>query len=252
MSTDLTTLQQQVFDYVYLRLGGDMVDVELDPAHYEMSLSRAFDVYRQKASNSVEESYAFLQIVKDQNEYILDSNIVDVKSVLRRTIGSTQGNSANQFEPFEAGYLNHYMLKSGRVGGLATYDLYAGYQELSARMFGGFMQFHWNKVNKKLTLVRHTEASGEVMMLHVYNYKPNEILLQDTQIKPWLYDYTLAMCKYSLGEARSKFATIAGPQGGTTLNGDSLKAEAQAEMEKLEQDLGNFVDGSNPMSFIIG
>ena len=144
------------------------------------------------------------------------------------------------------------MLKSGRIGGLATYDLYSGYQELAARMFGGFLQFHWNKVNKKLTLVRRIRADGEVVMLHCYNNKPNEMLLQDAQVKPWLYDYTLAMCKYSLGEARSKFATIAGPQGGTTLNGDTLKAEAQAEMEKLEQDLGNFVDGSNPYSFIIG
>ena len=42
-----------------------------------------------------------------------------------------------------------------------------------------------------------------------------------------------------LGEARSKFSTIAGPGGGTTLNGDTLKAEAQAEMEKLDQDLSN-------------
>lgn len=252
MSTDLTTLKQQVFDYVYLRLGGDMVDVELDPAHYEMALSRAFDVYRQKASNSVEESYAFLETVADQSEYTLDSNIVDVKSVLRRTIGSTNGNSANQFEPFEAGYLNHYLLKTGRVGGLATYDLYAGYQELSARMFGGFLQFHWNKVNKKLTIVRRFRADGEVVMLHVYNQKPNEMLLQDTQVKPWLYDYTLAMCKYSLGEARSKFATIAGPQGGTTLNGDTLKAEAQAEMEKLETEVSMAVPGGVGYGFTIG
>ena len=243
MSTDLTTLTQQVYDYVYLRLGGDMVDVELDPAHYEMALNRAFDVYRQKASNSVEESYAFLELVKDQNEYTLDSNIIDIRKIQRRTIGSTQGNAANQFEPFEAGYLNHYMLKSGRVGGLATYDMYAGYQELSARLFGGFLQYHWNKVTKKLTLVRHIRSEGEIILLNIFNSKPNDMLLQDVQIKPWLYDYTLAMCKYSLGEARSKFATIAGPQGGTTLNGDTLKAEAQQEMEKLEQDIANYVDG---------
>ena len=40
-----------------------------------------------------------------------------------------------------------------------------------------------------------------------------------------------------LGEARSKFATIAGPQGGSTLNGDALKAEAQADMEKLDAEV---------------
>ena len=55
-----------------------------------------------------------------------------------------------------------------------------------------------------------------------------------------------------LGEARSKFATVAGPQGGTSLNGDALKAEAQAEMEKLEQDLSLAVAGGVGYGFTIG
>ena len=55
-----------------------------------------------------------------------------------------------------------------------------------------------------------------------------------------------------LGEARSKFATIAGPQGGTTLNGDTLKQEAISELEKLEQDLYNLVDSQMPMTWVIG
>ncbi len=55
-----------------------------------------------------------------------------------------------------------------------------------------------------------------------------------------------------LGEARSKFATIAGPQGGSTLNGDALKAEAQAEMEKLEEELKLNVAGGVGYGFTIG
>jgi hypothetical protein len=60
------------------------------------------------------------------------------------------------------------------------------------------------------------------------------------------------MSKYTLGEARSKFAQIAGPQGGTTLNGEALKNEAKEEMDKLIEDLKNYVDGSTPITFIIG
>jgi len=55
-----------------------------------------------------------------------------------------------------------------------------------------------------------------------------------------------------LGEARSKFATIAGPQGGTSLNGDALKVEAQTELDKLETDLMNLVDGQMPMTWVMG
>ena len=65
-------------------------------------------------------------------------------------------------------------------------------------------------------------------------------------------DYTLAKWKYMLGEGSSKFATVAGPQGGTSLNGDALKAEAQAEMEKLEQDLALAVAGGVGYGFTIG
>jgi len=45
-----------------------------------------------------------------------------------------------------------------------------------------------------------------------------------------------------LGEARSKFSTIAGPQGGFSLNGDALKTEARAEFDRLDLELTNFVD----------
>ena len=55
-----------------------------------------------------------------------------------------------------------------------------------------------------------------------------------------------------LGEARSKFATIAGPQGGGQLNGDTLKGEAQAEMEKLENEVINQVGGGQGYAFTIG
>ena len=55
-----------------------------------------------------------------------------------------------------------------------------------------------------------------------------------------------------VAEMSQRFSTIAGPQGGTSMNGDTLKAEAQAEMQQLEEDLRNYVDGSDPLSFIIG
>ena len=55
-----------------------------------------------------------------------------------------------------------------------------------------------------------------------------------------------------LGEARSKFATIASPQGGTQLNGDTLKQDAMASKEKLEQELTLYVEGSAAYGFVIG
>jgi hypothetical protein len=251
-NTELQTEKQKLIDFVRFSLGDGMVDVELDPQHYDIALKKATSVYRQRSSNGVEESYGFLELVKETQEYILPSVVTEVRQVFRRTIGSSQGDGGNMFEPFEAGYVNTYLMQAGRVGGLATYELFSQYQELTARMFGGHINFTYNPVSHKLTIVRKVNETGESVLLWLYNFKPDVTLLKDHRSQPWIYDYTKAQCKYMLGEARSKFATVAGPQGGTSMNGDSLKQEAAAEIDKLEQDLLNYVEGGLPLSFVIG
>lgn len=253
MSTQ-TELRAKIKNYIRLRLGDNIVDVELDPEHLDMAIDQAFLRYRQRSQNSLEESYAFLELAEETQEYILPNEIMNVRRIFRRGIGSSTGSTTSQFEPFSAGYMNTYMLMSGRVGGMLSFELYSGYQELAMRMFGGFMNFTFNPGSKKLTIVRKMPAGSETetVLLWTDNYKPEVDLLTNHMTYPWLQDYSYAVAKYTLGEAREKFATIAGPQGGTTLNGSALKAEAQAKMDELELELKTYVDGSQPMSFVIG
>lgn len=348
-STDLDSLNSkynEIIDYIRLRLGDQIVDVELDKEHYELAIKNAFNRYRQRAQNSQEESYAFLELLPNVQEYILPREIMTVRSVYRRGIGSVTGTTASQFEPFASGYLNTYMLVAGRVGGLLNYELFVQYQELAMKMFGGHIDFTWNSATKKLTLIRKipdqnatyirlesltasgltvgstitlvsttatsvaighniiisecpvpgyngaymvqsvnpatrtltviatqplgsssvttfdlsrtrvsspaTDVPAEVVLLRTYNHKPDVMLLNDHMVFPWIQDYAYSFAKRIVGEARSKFGTIAGPQGGTQLNGDALKTEAQAEMDKLEEELKNYVDGSMPITWVTG
>tara|TARA_B110000503_G_scaffold89598_1_gene135623 strand:- start:47 stop:805 length:759 start_codon:yes stop_codon:yes gene_type:complete len=250
---DLATQKQEIFDYVYAMLGGGMVDVELDPIHYNTALTKALTRYRQRSDNSVEESYLFMPTLKDTNTYTLPKEVVEVRQLFRRSIGSRTGggDGGTVFEPFNMAYTNTYLLSSSNMGGLATYDMFSQYQELVGRMFGSFIEFKWNSTSKKLTLLQRPRAE-ETLMLYVYNYRPDSELLQDYMAIQWIKDYTLAACKYMLGEARSKFATIAGPQGGSSLNGDALKAEAQGEMEKLENEVAMAMAGGTGYGFTIG
>ena len=334
--------RNEIKDYIRLRLADGIVDVELDSEHYDMAIKQALLKFRQKGNNSVEESYAFLELLPETQEYILPQDIVQVRQIYRRGIGSVTGTTASQFEPFASGYLNTYMLVAGRVGGLTNYELFVHYQEQAMKMFGGFINFTWNPVNRKLTLpptgktlirpssivasyvavgstitittsdvwdvgvgdsliINNSKVGGydgyyaiqtvntalktvtitaqntlqsttitgfdlsalqlsspktdqpaETVMLHVYNYKPDAMLLNDYLIFPWLQEYAYSFAKRILGEARSKFATLAGPQGGTSLNGTSLIAEAKEEMEKLEEEIKRYVDGSMPLTWVIG
>jgi len=336
----------EVVDYIRMRLGDGIVDVELELEHYEMAIKQALIKYRQRSANAVEESYAFLDLLPETQEYILPAEIQSVRQVFRRGIGSVTGTTASQFEPFASGYLNTYMLVAGRVGGLVNYELFASYQKLAITMFGGHINYTFNPVTRKLTIVRkipnagHTNARvstltangtavgstitfttaqsymvsvgdtviisncpdpgyngmypvltrnddhtsftiaagrtltstqiigfdlnktkiysnvidqfAESCLLWVYNKKPDQMLLNDVYAFPWLQEYAYSFAKRILGEARSKFNQIAGPQGGASLNGDALKTEAAAEMEDLEKQLINNIEGNMPMTWVTG
>ena len=252
--SDSTKERNAVFDYVKTMLGDGMVEVELDPIHYETALDRALNRFRQRSSNSVEESYMFLELIQDVNEYRLPNEVITVQSTFRRSIGSRSGLGAGGtlFEPFNLAYTNTYLMSGTMMGGLATYELFAGYQKLVGRMFGSFMEFKWNPTNHILTILQRPFAQGEQILIRCHNYRPDFVLLQDIYAKQWLRDYTLATAKVMLGEARSKFGSIAGPGSPITLNGTALLTAGKEELKDLDKELENLVSGGTPMTFIIG
>ena len=91
-----------------------------------------------------------------------------------------------------------------------------------------------------------------MVLLHVHLERPEDELIKDPYLKSWMRDYTLAYCKKMLGEARSKFSSLPGAQGGVSLNGAEMKNEADVLIDKLEQDLSTYIDGYSPLGFVIG
>lgn len=249
---NLNELKQQLFNNVKYRLGAGIIDLELDPEHYEAAYQYAIATYRQRAQNAFEESYSLLEIKHDQNKYILPQEITRVRQVFRRTIGLETGPAASSFDPFSSAILNTYLLNYNYAGGLATYDFYAGYVELAARMFGGYVIFTFNPVTKEIEFVRDFKGSGEKVLLWTDNLKPEIMLLQDVLTANWIASWVLGQCKLIIGEAREKYSSIAGPSGGTTLNGTQMKTEGAAIHAELLDELKRYVDGSEPLTWIQG
>ena len=248
----LANLKQDLITYVQLQLAAEIIDLELDAEHYEAAYQKTLGVYRQRAQAAYEESYIFMELVNNLNIYTLPQEIVQVRQIFRRTFGLATGPFSSSFDPFSQAQMQVYLLNFNQSGGLATYDFYTQYVELAAKMFGGFINFTWNPVSKKLQLIRVPKGDGEVVLLWTYNLKPETHLLSDFQISQWIRDYMVANCKMIIGEAREKFGTIAGPNGGGTLNGTAMKAEAQAQMDAKLLELTNYVDGSQPLTWVIG
>lgn len=249
------TPRQIMIDRVRRQLGGGIIKLELDrdPQHYEDAVDIALEVYRSRSSNAVEESLAFLELQPHQTAYYLPNEVKEVRQLFRRGPTGTASGTGGYFDPFGAAWVSQYALNGGssNQGSLVTYELFTGFQELVGRMFGLHINYTWSPTQHRLDIVRNITAPEQVLMW-IYNYRPEEMLFEDDYSRPWLFRYITAVCKQRLGQARSKFGSIVGPQGGTTLNGDSLIAQGDAEIAELLEELKNNVDQNMGYGFIIG
>jgi hypothetical protein len=248
----LDELKSAMFDNLKYRLGDGIIDIEVDPQHYEAAYNYAIKIYRQRAQNATAESYTLMTIEKNIDTYTLPQEFINVRSVFRRTVGFETGPSSTSFDPFSSAILNTYLLNYNYTGGMATYDFYAGYVELAARMFGGYVIYTFDPVTKVLRLVRDFKGSGERILIWADVQRTEEVLLQDPGAGVWIGDFTLAVLKGIIGEAREKFSSIAGPGGGTSLNGTAMKSESKELQAALLEDLKRYVDYSQPLTWVQG
>jgi hypothetical protein len=234
-----------------LLLGDQMIEVELDPEHYELAIDMAIERVRQRTTGGVEESHVFFSLQPFVDTYTMPEEVQEVERLYRRGVGANSTGGSN-FDPFEAAFSNIYLLQAGRTGGLATWDFFAQYQETIGRVFGSEINFIWEPSRKQLKIIRRPTAEEDVLA-KVWMRKPADIIITDEYTGPWVRDYSLAKCKQMLGEARSKFTSgLPGPNGSVNLNGDALKQEGTAELERLEMELQNFVTSRDGMPFRIG
>jgi hypothetical protein len=242
--------REELIKELQLRLADGMVDVELDREHYDVAIDKAVGIYRQLSSGSVEESIIFFNTEKDVTEYILPDEVMEVRRMYRRGIGTNSGGT--NFDPFDVAFNNMYMLQAGQIGGLAVFDAFSQYKETLGRVFGSEYNFLWNRNTKQLKILRNVRHEEEIAV-GVYNFIPESILLRDVYSSNWLGSYSLAMSKMMLGEARSKYASgLPGAGGAIQLNGDALKNEATAEMQTLKDSVHNYEEGNTPLGFVIG
>jgi len=243
--------REELVRQLQLRLADGVVDVELDREHYDTAIDLAIGKYRQLSAGSMEESIMFIRTQPNVQEYTLLIDVMEVRRLYRRGVGTNSGSGTN-FDPFDVAFNNMYLLNAGQIGGLATFDAFSQYKEVLGRIFGSEYNFLWDRNTKVLKLLRNILIDEEVAV-GVYNYVPESVLLQDVYASQWLAAWALSQSKYMLGEARSKYpGGLPGAGGAITLNGVDLKSEAQQEMEMLKLSLHNMEEGNAPLGFVIG
>ena len=250
MAKQRNKIKNDVIKQIRLLLGDGMIDIELDPEHYDLAIDISVDKIRQRSENAVQEDFYTIELKKEVEEYSLPKEITEVKKIHHRSFGHGISSGVDM-DPFELAYANSYFFMNNHVGGISTYELFSQYRETLNRVAATDIQFIWNPNTHKIKLLRKMRAD-EVVLLHVYLERPDDQLLTDPYLKSWMRDYSTAYCKKMIGEARSKFASLPGAQGGVQLNGDALKADAAADIDKLETELKLYIDGSAPLGVMIG
>ena len=249
MNTNIIEVRRNIIDTIYTKLGGNEMEIELDPATIDKCIDLAIAKLRQRSDSSIEESLILLTLVKNQREYILPEEIVVIERLYRKGFSRFYGNSSS-FDPFlYAGWNNIFsctMNNAGRSGGLVTYSLSMDYLQTCSKLFCAYMNYSFNPNTHRLVLAENPRTDNEVILLHSYVDKPDYMLLQDRYASLWLIDWAFAESMEILAKLRGRFSGgLPNPMSGnTTQDTNTLTSQAKEIKERLEKELNHFTTGS--------
>ena len=170
------TNKNKLITEIKLRLGDGMVDVELDPEHYNSAISEAIDVLRSRSDVASEESYVFLSTQLDVPRVLIAPRSLKCKKkVFRRGVSSTSTGGTN-FDPFDVAFHNMYMVQAGQIGGLAVFHAFSQYKETLGRIFGSEFDFTLT-LNTKILKNPRAQKHEEDIVIRVYNYVQRKFYL---------------------------------------------------------------------------
>jgi len=249
MNTNIIEVRKNVANSILTRLGGNEMDIELDPSTLDKCIDLALAKLKQRSDASEEESLVLLSLVQNQKEYILPNEIIEVQQIYRKGYGRANSSLSGQnMDPFAYAWTNMYMcglMGASKVGGLVTFDLNTSYLKTAGKMFGMYMNFSFNPNTHKLVLAENPRCNNEIILLHSWVDRPDYMVLQDRYSGLWVENWALAEAKEILGQLRERFSSgLPSPMAGSTnQNGAQLKQEAKAEKELLEKELMHFTPG---------
>ncbi len=249
MNTNITEVRQNMVNSILTRLGSGMIDVELTDEQLQKCIDLAEAKLIQRGDAYVEESLVLLTLKKNQKEYILPDEIIEIQQIYRRGYGRAFGSTGGQnMDPFAMAWTNVYMagaINGVRTGGLVTYELHNNYLKTAGKMFGMYMNYSFNPNTHKLVIAENPRSDDEIILLHSYVDRAEYEVLQDRFASLWIENWALAEAMEILGRIRSRFGNLPGPNGSVSQDGDALKQESKAMKEELTKELNNFVPGGD-------
>ena len=91
MNTNIIEVRNKVANSILTRLGGNEMDIELDPTTVQKCIDLALAKLKQRSDACLEESLVLLTLQRNQKEYILPDEIEEIERIYRKGYGRQYG-----------------------------------------------------------------------------------------------------------------------------------------------------------------
>ena len=240
--------RQKLIDYCMRSLGAPVVKINVDIEQVYDRVEEALEYFREYHYDGIEKVYLKHQITQDnidtQSILVSDSLIYGVNRIIHIGNSSTTDWTSIGYQ------LRIDDIYSLLGADLINYTLAQQHYSLLQDILVGHKQFRYNRITDTIHLdfsLKDNYKVGDYILVDCYR-----VLDPATTSKlwgnQWLKHYTTALIKMQWATNLKKFNGLSLP-GGVNIDGDSLYAEADKEIDELKEELLN---KSAPLEWFIG
>lgn len=232
------SIKDDFYNEIMMKLGGSIVDVELDVCDYEIAFKSAKRVFIQKGHNNYRRQFLKMDIKKGQRIYDIPEEVFSAVKVIK------QNNTWSTEDLFSMTAYNE-MFTRGTSGAVMDRADFLSY-EMTLQQLERWQRYSAYDANFEFDEFRHTitfhqlPKSNTTWLLDCYvNLEDEEYMQID-----WIIRMTVALSKQILGAAYRKIGQVAGPDGSVQLPYGEIIQEGKEEEARLIEEIQEMTDGA--------
>lgn len=242
MTTRTLMNEEELKCWILRRLGSPFLKVELTAAHLQDDIDQAM---RWFAAKKGVKRMALMPIHTDINEYTIPE---EMDTILDVAFPLPPMDVSMVFSPYiliDEKVPYDVFSAPGSMGMYSSFTQTLQYIEMAKRILSA--EPDWRQEDRKLYIFPLPKTEGTMLV----EYKTGKFTIDQLNERDHdlIKRYALAMAKLDVGRVRSKYDSFPTAQGSATLDGGTLLAEGQAEIERLDEEIAL---SGYPIGFISG
>ena len=236
--------EAELREWILRRLGSPVLKVDLSCQHLDDAVAEA---KRWFAAKKGIEREVVIDVFSGVVEYDVPE---DCDAVLDVSFSGNKFDISAMFAPywFVDNRVPYGVFASTRSAGLySSYVQAMQYTEMAKRVMSADLNWMYYPSKRKLMLWPATKYDDKAIVEYKSSVSNLELLTERDH--DLIKRFSLAWAKRDLGHIYSKYSSMPAAQGQVTLNGPQLLQEAEAEFQKLEDEIAG---SAMPMAFVVG